>query len=126
MSSPFYVDGIESYYNGKNDGLDSNSVATALGRLVSLYASGEISEAEWTSGRAAANRRFEAAHKKLERARTELAKEVTRDYSALQGVTEEVWRALSSDEQHSVLRSLIDHVEVNPVGNPPRMRIFWR
>jgi ElaB/YqjD/DUF883 family membrane-anchored ribosome-binding protein len=101
----------------------------ALGRLVALYASGEISEDEWTTGRAKANERLDAARKRLSRARKSLDAPTAASYEGLRGVTAEVWRALTTDEQHSVLRLLIDYVEVNPRIRPPqvkRVRIFWR
>ena len=98
----------------------------ALGRLVSMYASGDISEDEWQQGRKRANDRLETARKRLERGRQSLDAPTADDYAALAGVTEEVWRALSPDDQHSVLRLLIEYVEVNPRGCPPRVRVHWR
>lgn len=97
----------------------------ALGRLVAMYAAGEISEGEWTTGRAAANKRLEALGARLERARSELAAPAV-DYESLRGVSPELWRALDAEAQHEILVALIDRVEVNPVGVPPRVRIFWR
>lgn len=91
-----------------------------------MWAAGDISEDEWTHGRAKANERLEAARRKVERARAELEAPTVEDYQALQGVTESIWRALPPDDQHSVLRLLIEYVAVNPVGVPPRIDIHWR
>lgn len=105
------------------------AAAETLGRLVAMYAGGQISEAEWTAGRMAANKKLGIARERLEKARGSLT--VPRmdetDYVYLRSVTPEVWRSLSYDGQHAILRALIDYIEVNPVDSEKkRVRIHWR
>lgn len=109
--------------------IDAEKAATeALGRLVALYAAGEISEEEWRTGRAAANERLTKVRGKLEKARRDLERPslTEEDYALFRGITPERWADLNNDQKHALYRFLIDRVEVNPKGIEPRIHLYWK
>lgn len=101
----------------------------ALGRLVAMWAAGDVSEEEFAAGRTAANERLTRARAKLERGRRELERMPLLsddEYVGLRGVTREVWDALSVEAQHDIYRVVVDRVVVHPFGTEPRREIHWR
>lgn len=98
----------------------------ALGRLVAMYAAGEVTDAEWSGGRAAANARLTRARQRLEEARKQLGNAPPdADREALSGITPDHWRLLPVDAQHDIYRVLIDHVTINPMGQGQRVEVVW-
>jgi len=106
-------------------------VEEVLGRLAVMYAGGELLEAEYRAARQTQLRKLERARAKLEKAlqRTEalvqadLLEETWRD---LGRITKAQWDALSIQAQRDIYDLVLDRVIVSPMGQGPRIRVYWK
>ncbi len=111
----------------------------ALGRLTSMYAGGEILEAEYRSARELQLKRLEKAEERLRRAARQsedLAQGdvIERMWGDLGGMTRAQWGVLSVQAQRDVYDLLLDRIIVHPLKCPSRRKnpetrrveVYWR
>jgi DNA invertase Pin-like site-specific DNA recombinase len=111
----------------------------ALGRLSSMYASGELIEAEYRGARQLQLRRLEKAEERLSRAlrrmedvaQAEILEDAWRNLGTM---TREQWRRLSVQAQRDIYDLVLDRVVVYPKdapyrrhkAEPHRVEVNWR
>lgn len=111
----------------------------ALGRLATMYANGELLEAEYRSARELQLKRLQKAEERLKRAATRSADLAQGDaidqlWEDLGGMTRTQWGILSVQAQRDVYDLLLDRVVVYPLVHPRRRKnpekrrveVYWR
>jgi hypothetical protein len=115
--------------SGRASGTSVERIQHRLDGLAEMFASGEVTKAEWATARASLIRRLDDAHK-AEAAELRDASAVA--YLAHPDVLRSEWPQMDLGRQRMILSVLIDHITIAPTcrGNnkflPERLDIAWK